>query len=642
MKLKLITNDYIFSVLNKIVSLISGFLTAALINRYLSPSLKGQYSYVMNLINFFAIFFNLGIYQSYPRSYRNNINYVKEKYCFLIFIQCFIYIIIAILIGILTNNLFFFISSLMVPAQVLANQLSMIMIVEEVRYRQIIQILSQILRLFFIFIVSIFMSEYVLIILIIYLFINIYICVAYILRIKPLFKLKFIDKYINKNFIKYLLSFGFFSTISELLLIINYKSDVIMLKYYVDYYQIGLYSVGSGIAECIWLLPDAFKEVLFSRTSRSESIKEINFAIRLNIFLSFVAIIIISILGKYIILIYSGNEYLDALTVTKIILLGIPSMILFKITNPLYLANGKQKLYCAILVVSALTNVILNLILIPMYGINGAAIASVIAFSVCGLAFAFFYIRNYKIRFYDIIFLKKSDMKLLINYVRIGDNNMLTKAQIKRRLAKIFAVFYRINLKNKDFTIISNNCWGGKVYDRYSLPYRTPTIGLWMPPNDYIKFLKDLNFYSQQQLFQISYTESHVRELLISRKKQGKYSFRLEDLIIGRLYDIDIIFLHYSNFEIAKEKWEKRIKRINFDNLLVKMNDQNGCTDEDFYNFMSLPYENKIFFTGKKEWKKAKNVLYIEKYEKDGYVVNDTKNGILPLDITKLLNSLLK
>lgn len=409
MLFKLIINDYMFSIFNKVISLFSGFITVALINRYLGPTLKGEYSYIMNFVNFLAIFFNLGVYQSYPKSFRDNISNVKQKYCSLIFFQCLIYIVISILIGAITRNLLFFISSLMVTAQVLANQLSMIMIVEEVRYRQIIQILSQIIRLILISLVSAIMPEHILVVLIIYFLTNIYICISYILRIKPLCSLKYIDQ----KFIKYLLSFGFFSTTAEVLLLINYKADIFMLKYYVDYYQIGLYSVGAGIAECIWLLPDAFKEVLFSRASRAESIEEINFAIRVNIFISFLSIIGMIVFGKYIVLIYSGNKYLEALTVTRIILLGVPSMVLFKITNPLYLINGKQKLYCGILIVSALVNIILNLKLIPLYGINGAALASISAFTVCGVAFAFFYVKNYKIKFLDIIFLKMRDIEKL-------------------------------------------------------------------------------------------------------------------------------------------------------------------------------------------------------------------------------------
>lgn len=218
----------------------------------------------------------------------------------------------------------------------------------------------------------------------------------------------------------------------------------------------------------------------------------------------------------------------------------------------------------------------------------------------------------------------------------------MTKAQLKRRLKKYLAVFTRIGLKNRDFSIISNNCWGGVIYDKYALPYNTPTIGLWIPPKDYLKFLSDLEFYKEQDLVQINYTDSHVADLLIERKRNGRYDFDLADLIIGRLYDIDIVFIHYNSFQSAKDKWNRRIKRINYDNLLVKMNDQNGCTEEDYKAFLRLPYKNKIFITANENWKDGPGVIFLEKYKQYGYVLNDTSHGDVPINTTKLLNSIME
>ena len=64
---------------------------------------------------------------------------------------------------------------------------------------------------------------------------------------------------------------------------------------------------------------------------------------------------------------------------------------------------------------------------------------------------------------------------------------------------------------------------------------------------------------------------------------------------------IDLFFLHYHREKEAREKLERRIKRINCDNLLVKFNDQNGCTETEVNRFMGLPYKNKLLFTCK-EW----------------------------------------
>lgn len=62
---------------------------------------------------------------------------------------------------------------------------------------------------------------------------------------------------------------------------------------------------------------------------------------------------------------------------------------------------------------------------------------------------------------------------------------------------------------------------------------------------------------------------------------------------------VEIFFLHYKSEEEAKEKWDRRVKRVNRQKLLVKFNDQNGCTEEDIRTFDALPFKNKICFAVK-------------------------------------------
>lgn len=61
---------------------------------------------------------------------------------------------------------------------------------------------------------------------------------------------------------------------------------------------------------------------------------------------------------------------------------------------------------------------------------------------------------------------------------------------------ELFANYRNKKLTNKDFTIISNNCWGGMLYESYNLPKQSPTVGLFFFAEDYIKFLKDLKKYT--------------------------------------------------------------------------------------------------------------------------------------------------
>ena len=50
-------------------------------------------------------------------------------------------------------------------------------------------------------------------------------------------------------------------------------------------------------------------------------------------------------------------------------------------------------------------------------------------------------------------------------------------------------------LNNTDFSIISNNCWGGHVYRRYNIPYLSPTVGLYFYAEEYITFLQNIDKY---------------------------------------------------------------------------------------------------------------------------------------------------
>lgn len=160
---------------------------------------------------------------------------------------------------------------------------------------------------------------------------------------------------------------------------------------------------------------------------------------------------------------------------------------------------------------------------------------------------------------------------------------------------KAFAKQRRKHIVDPSFTIISNNCWGGMIYESYDLPKESPTVGLFFMASDYIKFLSNLRGYLNSQLSFIDPQESKWRNQVCSDKRFGHYPVGvLDDVVNG---PIEIFFLHYKNEEEARDKWTRRIQRINWNRLLIKFNDQNGCTENDLKNFMKLTYKHKVFFT---------------------------------------------
>ena len=106
---------------------------------------------------------------------------------------------------------------------------------------------------------------------------------------------------------------------------------------------------------------------------------------------------------------------------------------------------------------------------------------------------------------------------------------------------------------------------------------------------------------------------------------------------------IEIFFLHYHSEQEAREKWERRIQRINWNKLLVKFNDQNGCTEKEVDNFMRLPFKNKLFFTCK-HWpnENEKEYTVICQFPRHDFIMASYEpfGKSKYIDITSVLNDL--
>lgn len=188
------------------------------------------------------------------------------------------------------------------------------------------------------------------------------------------------------------------------------------------------------------------------------------------------------------------------------------------------------------------------------------------------------------------------------------------------------------NLLHKNFTIISNNCWGGMTSEAYGLRKNSPTVGCYFYAEDYLKFIKHLDYYTSIELEFIDVDSS--------KHKQWIYEDGSENVPIGKLDDIEIIFLHYANKAEAKSKWERRCKRINWNNLIFKFSKQNHATLDDLKSFdkMDLWGGKKIMFVNT-PMPGLKSALYYPGYENEPYVWNDTFWGHRYFSVTHFINT---
>lgn len=162
---------------------------------------------------------------------------------------------------------------------------------------------------------------------------------------------------------------------------------------------------------------------------------------------------------------------------------------------------------------------------------------------------------------------------------------------------KIKRVLTEISLSNgaslDNLSIISTNCFAGRIMQDLHLKYNSPTAGLYFFYPDYIEFLNNLNYYLSEA--KLRFIEASKYELGNQRIKASKKKYPVA--LLGD--KVEIHFLHYDSPEEAAEKWYRRSSRVNFNNLLIIGMQQNSCMPEDIEKFDRLSFKHKIMFSGK-------------------------------------------
>lgn len=181
----------------------------------------------------------------------------------------------------------------------------------------------------------------------------------------------------------------------------------------------------------------------------------------------------------------------------------------------------------------------------------------------------------------------------------------------------------------RNFTIISNNCWAGKTYQYLDMPYLSPTVGLYFFAEDYLRFVSNLRYYLSLDLRFISAEESRYADVLRGRNQLH--------VPIGIIDDVEIVFLHYATAEEAEQKWNRRKKRVNYNDVFLKFSNMNLCTSDCMKQFDRLPFENK-FMLNKNKQVEYNCEIYWSGESNDKEVLNDTNQYPGNLKLWSLLN----
>ncbi|MDQ6903974.1 MAG: DUF1919 domain-containing protein [Bacteroidota bacterium] len=180
---------------------------------------------------------------------------------------------------------------------------------------------------------------------------------------------------------------------------------------------------------------------------------------------------------------------------------------------------------------------------------------------------------------------------------------------LKKYFRQIIINHFRKRIGAKKFCIISNDCWGAEIYKLLNRPYNTPFVGLMMMSPCYIKMLADLKYYLSLPLNFREY--SRYPEM-----QQIESGIKFPLAVLGDT-DIEIHFMHFRSENEVREKWARRINRIDWQHLFIKYDcGKDYAERKDVDTFVKMVHLNKLAFGN--ETFGNKEVIQTKKYSNNG------------------------
>jgi len=181
-------------------------------------------------------------------------------------------------------------------------------------------------------------------------------------------------------------------TLAALSALLYTRIDQLMIKSMLGIESLGNYSIAIYLTEIFYVIPTIISFSLFTKMVELRTRSNGNyfkFLLRIYSLLVWIALpltILLFLLSNKIIMILYGGIYPQAGGALKILSLCLIFNSINLISIKILYVEGFEKKYVYRTIFGIIINILLNYLLIPIYGINGAAIATVITlFSICYL-----------------------------------------------------------------------------------------------------------------------------------------------------------------------------------------------------------------------------------------------------------------
>jgi O-antigen/teichoic acid export membrane protein len=204
--------------------------------------------------------------------------------------------------------------------------------------------------------------------------------------------------------LKPIISYGLICQMGVLLYILSNKYSYYLLE---NNSQVGLYGTACSLIESILIIANGISPVFLARVANSgNTLQNVRMTLtlsKLSCILSIASVFLILLIPNKIYVSVLGEGYVDVKSYMLLYSPGIIIMSFISIINNYFSAIGKLKQVLICNALGFLASLIAAHMLIPIYGITGAAIAANIAYAITAVAITFFFLQSNNLTFLNLV-----------------------------------------------------------------------------------------------------------------------------------------------------------------------------------------------------------------------------------------------
>jgi O-antigen/teichoic acid export membrane protein len=185
--------------------------------------------------------------------------------------------------------------------------------------------------------------------------------------------------------VRRLATFGVQGEAGNVLQLLNYRLDQYLLRAFVGLSGVGIYAVSVSLTEAVWMLANAVALVLVPRLAAAddeEARRVTPLAARNTIAIGTLAAIVLGIAAPIVVPAVFGHAYEGSVRALWWLLPGTVALTGSKVLTGYIFSRGRPLVNTGITVASLIITLAALLVLVPPFGVEGAAAASSVAYGV--------------------------------------------------------------------------------------------------------------------------------------------------------------------------------------------------------------------------------------------------------------------